>query len=123
MQLKKWLIHSKSFKMPPNNKTIPSLLLIILAGVFACKSNGGNAGGNSSPPLEVELYKRYCTSCHGMDGKLQFGGSPDLSLSSISRPEVVERIKKGKDMMNGFERLLSKEDIEALADYVITLRK
>jgi len=51
-----------------------------------------------------------------------FGGSADLTQSSMSRDSVVDMIKKGKNAMLPLEDIMTAEDIEIVADYVMALR-
>lgn len=52
-----------------------------------------------------------------------FGGSSDLTLSSMSRDSVIEMIKEGKNAMLPLEDVMTPEEIKDVADYVMTMRK
>jgi len=68
------------------------------------------------------LYKKYCTLCHGVDGKLGLNGSKDITISKLTEPERVVQITKGKNTMTPFEGILSPEEIQAVAAYTMTLK-
>ena len=69
------------------------------------------------------LYTNQCEVCHGPEGNLQMSGAKDLTVSEMSRDEVVQRIKEGKLTMIAYEDHFSEQEIEAVADYVMSLRK
>lgn len=90
-------------------------IVILLLG--AC---GGEPPKHPKQPVSnaEQLYNKFCIACHGKDGKLGFSDATDLSTSTLSRAEAIEQIAEGKGTMVGYKRMLSKEDIEALAVYV-----
>jgi cytochrome c6 len=100
--------------------------LLLLA---SCGQQGGEAPSmalaGQAPPDGQKLYGLYCTACHGTDGKAGLGGAKDLASSSMDRPGVVKIIAQGSEnkKMMAYGKLLSAEDIEALADYVLALRR
>jgi len=49
-------------------------------------------------------------------------GAKDLTVSVMTKEEVIQRIKLGKITMIAYEDHFSAEEIDALAEYVITLR-
>ncbi len=69
------------------------------------------------------LYKKYCVNCHGIDGSLKINGAVDLRFSSLSLPEKIVVISKGRNVMTAFEKELSPEQIEAVAIFTETLRQ
>jgi mono/diheme cytochrome c family protein len=69
-----------------------------------------------------DLYTTRCAACHGMDGKLSIGGSKPLHTSTLNAADIVNQIKKGKGTMPPFEGRLSEEEINALSQFVLTLR-
>jgi mono/diheme cytochrome c family protein len=60
--------------------------------------------------------------CHGSDGKQQYAGAKNLGESTLVRDEIVNRIREGKGAMPSQKDVLSDEQINALADYVLALR-
>lgn len=81
------------------------------------------------------LYGKSCTLCHGEDGTGDTGMGrrartkgepwPDLSKSKSTREDVLKVIKEGVPgtAMKAYTEKLSAEEIEALTNYVMTLRK
>jgi mono/diheme cytochrome c family protein len=77
-------------------------------------------------------YKTKCAACHGAQANLLpktarlLKVDPKklaLKASTMDRDEMVTIIEKGRDKMPGFEQELTKEQIAALVDYLISLRK
>lgn len=93
-----------------------SLLVLV---VLSCNEKQPEAAGSINPK---ELYTTRCAACHGLDGKLTIGGSKPLHTSSLSAADIVQQIKKGKGSMPPFEGRLSEEEINALSQFVLTLR-
>jgi len=69
------------------------------------------------------LFKKNCAGCHGAEGKGAFG--PDLSAEyqyGKTNMAVEESITSGRPgNMPAFEQKLSKEEIEALTEYILSL--
>jgi cytochrome c oxidase cbb3-type subunit 3 len=70
-----------------------------------------------------ELYAKYCSSCHGAEGKGGFG--PDLSGEykyGKTSTAVEESITFGRPgNMPAFEKKLSSGEIKALAEFILSL--
>jgi mono/diheme cytochrome c family protein len=72
--------------------------------------------------LVKKLYDVKCALCHGYDGAQQFAGAKDLTQSVLPKNEVLLRIAEGKGSMPPHKDVLSEEQIDALAEFVLTLR-
>lgn len=73
-------------------------------------------------PDGKKIFKINCVLCHGADGKLGINQSKDLTLSTITLKEAITQITNGKGLMAAYEPILSKEEIEAVAKYTLSLR-
>lgn len=69
------------------------------------------------------IFKKFCVACHGADGKLGLNGAKDLSQTTLSREECIQQITNGKGLMTPFREILNPREIEAVADYALTLKK
>ena len=88
-------------------------------------SSCGNNSSQTTPAVKsagASLFESNCTSCHGSDGKLCMLGAKDLSLSVMTKDEMMEIITNGKNTMTPFGNILSKEDVSTVADHVQTLK-
>ncbi|MFZ4784765.1 MAG: c-type cytochrome [Flavobacteriales bacterium] len=97
-----------------------SIVLSILM-IAACGS-GNQPASNTQVTVDV-LYGRKCAVCHGREGNAMASGSPDLTKSTISKEMIIATITQGKGKMPSQKDVLTKEEISALADFVIGLRK
>jgi mono/diheme cytochrome c family protein len=77
-------------------------------------------------PVDAALVKKLfdvkCALCHGHDGAQQFAGAKNLTQSELDKADIISRIAEGKGTMPPHKDVLSEEQIDALADFVLTLR-
>ena len=98
-------------------------LLVFSLLLLACSGDDSKQTTDDTPKdPRAKTYLKYCMSCHGASGTMGFGGSADLTTSTMSREEVITMIKKGKNAMIGMEGVMTEEEIQDVADYVITMR-
>ena len=102
-------------------RRVRSIWLVLVIGFFlaGCKFNDPQ-----KPELGTiqNLYKKHCSLCHGMDGKLGLAGAGDLTLSVIPHEEIVNIITNGKTenpgkIMTAFKDVLNEEEIDAIATF------
>ena len=107
-----------------------SLLLLLYAyGVSETKSPDFSKPGRTNefaglPPDQLgrAIFDAKCMNCHGAEGKGGLSGSKDLAASTLSHEEKIRRIEDGKNAMMGYKKILSPEEIEAVALYVESLK-
>jgi mono/diheme cytochrome c family protein len=101
--------------------------IVVLIGLLAsCNDNGSTQtpGTTVSPDSKgAQVYGQYCVSCHGKDGKLGLSGASNLMVSVLTKPEVKEVVTNGRRLMSPFKDVLKQDEIDAVADYVLTLRR
>ncbi len=68
------------------------------------------------------IFTSYCAVCHGQDGKLGLAGAKNLSTSTLTDEEVKNIITNGKNAMAPYKKVLSAEEITAVAAYAKTLK-
>jgi mono/diheme cytochrome c family protein len=93
---------------------------LLLAIIIACSGKGPST--NASTADGEAIYKKYCTLCHGVNGKLGLNGSKDITISKLTESERIVQITKGKNTMTPYEDILSPEEIKAVAAYTMTLK-
>ncbi len=100
-------------------------LLCLTLALNSCE--GGTSGNKSSKanagPPGAATYKKYCVNCHGSNGKMGLNGAADLSASIISKEEAVEVITHGRKLMASYKSILTAEEIDEVALYILTLRQ
>jgi len=99
------------------------IIFTILTASFAFSCNQNTTQGPED--RGQVLYNQNCTSCHGTDGKLQAAGAKDLSISTLSAELTLQAIEKGSPQlgMPAYGLRLKPDEIQALSDYAIKLRK
>lgn len=86
------------------------------------------APATAAPPDAKALFEAQCTGCHGAGGKGGFG--PDLTAPADkfeygkTRQALYMSIAQGRanGKMPAFEGQLKREEVYALADYILTLK-
>lgn len=81
------------------------------------------AGNAQYLPDGAAVFRKNCTTCHGASGSLGLNGAKDLATSSLSLDERVSIITEGKKLMTPFGNILSPEEIKAVAEYTVSLKK
>ncbi|HNQ11751.1 MAG TPA: SirB2 family protein [Bacteroidia bacterium] len=105
------------------------LCLVYVYGISETKSpvfkmeNKSQAFENVSvDQLGQSIFESQCIVCHGADGKLGVSGAKDLTQSKLSAEERLNIIRNGKNSMIPYQKVLSEEQILAVAEYVETLK-
>ncbi len=83
--------------------------------------SGSGTPTTTAPPVVksgAELFSVFCAGCHGADGKAKF--SP--TLVGVDAAKVETMITGGSEKMQGYKDSLSPGDIQAIVDYVVTLK-
>ena len=67
------------------------------------------------------LFQQYCERCHGEGGS--GGRAPDLTRDDFHMNEVVDKIANGAGRMPAFADKLTAGQIDAVAEFVVHLKK
>lgn len=100
----------------------------ILLFATACGSSGDESAHNTAAaaktsPDGLAIFRQKCVTCHGADGTLGLNGAKDFTKSTLSVGERVSIITNGKNLMTPFGGILRPEEIQAVAEYTVTLKK
>jgi uncharacterized membrane protein SirB2 len=68
-----------------------------------------------------QLYSKNCKICHGAEGDMGLGGASNLKNSTLTDTEIVNVISNGRGNMAAYKQL-NDQELEALKNYLITLR-
>lgn len=107
--------------MDLNMKRIIPIAIGVL--VLACGStaNGDTVAADKSTGQSI--FNMNCSLCHGRDGKLGLNGAKDLTLSTLTKAEMVAIVRSGKGAMMPYKDVLTPKEIEAVVEHVRTLGK
>jgi mono/diheme cytochrome c family protein len=106
---------------------IYSLVLLVIAGVIATRETSNQ---RSAP----QLYRRYCVSCHGNDGRAKtskgkFSHARDLSdpqwQTEVSDERIFNSIMNGRNVrgnMPAFANKLNEQEANSLVGFVRGLK-
>lgn len=121
---------SRSGKRMVLSKSLVGSVIILFVTASACTDAktadykvSSVPGGTPDPELVKELFNTKCGICHGQDGKMNYAGAKDLTLTSMTKEEIITQIKFGKGSMPPQKGVLDDEQIAALADYTLSLPK
>jgi cytochrome c6 len=89
--------------------------------VWSC----GGDGSSQSADEEIsgaKIYKTHCAICHGDNGRKGFADAKILPESTLTLEERIQLITNGRNTMMPYSGVLSKEEIEAVAQYTLSLK-
>jgi mono/diheme cytochrome c family protein len=74
-------------------------------------------------PDGEKIYKQNCIACHGLYGDMGASGAFNLQTSELTLEERVNVITNGRNTMAAWGSLLKEDQIKAVAEYTMTLKK
>jgi len=114
-------MNALTHRMGTLTRIIPLALgLLVLACSSASPDGTGMADGMDKSPGE-QLFNMNCTLCHGRDGKLGLNNAKDLTISTLTRAEMISMVHQGKGAMMPYKDVLTAKEIDAVVDHVRTL--
>jgi nitric oxide reductase subunit C len=107
-----WLLYLRDLN---TNRWPPMKPVTVAVAAVELQANGEAA----------ELYRRYCSGCHGVAGKPVVPGAPDFTnatwweeeLEKEGWEELIEVVLKGRGAMPGFANVLTEEQARAILEY------
>lgn len=102
-------------------RNFPAFALLALLACSATDPGPGTATRADSAPDGSKLFQMQCVLCHGRDGKLGLSGAKDLTLSALTRDQMILLVSNGKGAMMPYKNVLHVEEIEAVVDHVRSL--
>ena len=104
-----------------------SAVVLMVATLFACD---GVENGSSQLPADAStnasggrIFDAQRALCHGRDGRLGMSGAKDLAVSKLDRAQVAAVVTNGRGAMMAYGRILTPEELDAVVDHVLTLRR
>jgi cytochrome c6 len=100
--------------------------LIAIALIVTLASCGNSEGAGSQDEVETQksgeaIFNTHCAICHGKDGRKGLAGAKMIPGSLLTLEERVALITNGKGSMMPYRGILTKDEIEKVAAYTLTL--
>jgi mono/diheme cytochrome c family protein len=104
------------------------LFLVSFVAIVAVKAN------NNTARTAPQLYRKYCVSCHGSDGRAKtskgkFSHARDLTEAQwqeeVSDARIFNSIMNGRNVrgnMPAFSNKLSEKEVDSLVEFVRRLK-
>ena len=113
------------------------IALVLFSVILIDAARPARLANSSSKSAEVDrsaaaLYKSYCASCHGNDGRAKtikgrLKHTRDIAdaqwQDNVSDERIFNSISNGRGKMPAFGKKLSEKEINSLVAYVRRLRK
>jgi cytochrome c6 len=100
------------------------LACLCVAVALACGDGHASAPAEGGPVSKgEELFNTNCTLCHGRKGDLGMNGAKDLTVSVLTREQMIAMVTNGKGAMMPYKNVLTAKQIELVVDHARTLRK
>ncbi len=95
---------------------------------MACANPNDPSGGQVSNEQDMliygrKIYENQCQLCHGEKGDAAIGGASDLRYTKLNESNIGDLVFHGKGAMPAFEEKLGEPEINAVAKYVLSLKK
>jgi len=105
--------------------TLSLLLIIASYGLAEMSKKASKVEILVSDPSQLgkSVYAAQCQSCHGQDGKLGLAGAKDLTATNMVKDDIIALLNNGKNSMPKFKDALSIEEIDAVSEYVLQMKK
>lgn len=100
---------------------LPYCIILLVLACGNASSAGDTMEAERSPGQSV--YNLNCTLCHGRDGKAGLNGAKDLTLSTLTKEEMVAIVRNGKGAMAPYKNVLSAKELDAVVEHVRSLGK
>lgn len=93
------------------------------SGTEAEQTTARTAEPAAPAPDGEKIYKQNCIACHGLYGDMGASGAFNLQTSVLPLEERINVITNGRNTMAAWGSLLKEDQIKAVAEYTMTLKK
>ncbi|MCZ4407880.1 cytochrome c [Cryomorphaceae bacterium 1068] len=100
-----------------------NLSFILFFCLLVCSCGGGSSSQSADEKISgPKIYKTHCAICHGDDGRKGFADAKVLPKSALTLEERILLITNGRNTMMPYSGVLSEDEIEAVAQYTLSLK-
>jgi mono/diheme cytochrome c family protein len=97
------------------------VVFAVILVVASCTKKSAPTTAKDVAVNAARIFGNNCGGCHGPTGTE--GRAPNLSKVHGAKADIVRIITKGEGHMPAFEDKLNAKEIEAVADFVLALKK
>ena len=95
--------------------------MVVLLVIASCTKKAAPTAAKEPAIDATTLFSQNCARCHGATGVE--GRAPNLAKTDDTKNEIVDKIANGAGRMPAFASKLSAKEIDAVADFVVHLKK
>jgi mono/diheme cytochrome c family protein len=81
-----------------------------------------SAGAEPALYASETIYINECSRCHGSEGDAQVYGASNLKVTLLNVQQTADVIRNGRGKMKAYGKRLNDAQINALAEYVQSLK-
>lgn len=104
-------------------RLVPFALGLLLLACSSATADGPGMADRAEKSPGEQVFNMNCALCHGRDGKLGLNAAKDLTVSTLTKDEMVAMVRQGKGTMMPYKDVLTAKEIDAVVDHVRTLGK
>lgn len=101
-------------------KFLPVFLAAATALLLSCGGNQNTAGAAVDGKA---IFESNCALCHGASGNAMLAGASDLTVCTLDTVGIRQVVANGRNTMAAFSGRLTDIEIDAVVQYVLSLRK
>ena len=117
------------------NKALAVISLLLIVGAYGLAEMAKNkpfipsrveitGNADEASKLGIKTYVANCAMCHGENGKKMYREAKDLSSSGLDNASIEIKVREGsKGKMPAYAGVLSEDEIRAVSNYVMTLKR
>jgi len=98
------------------------IVIILLMSTVLWMGCSNSSSSSQQVVSGFSIYQDRCAICHGNDGKRGMNGAKDLIVSPLNINERIQVVTNGRNIMPAFNSMLTKEEIQAAAEYTMSLK-
>ncbi len=83
-------VHGRERELPMRRAIWAMMLVVLVSGALIAQEVKKIPAKYTTPASGSEMYKAYCASCHGVDGK---GGGPAATALKAKLPDLTQLAK------------------------------
>ena len=102
-------------------KKFTFVAIVFMLAVASCTKKANPTTAKENAIDGAPIFAQYCAHCHGATGIE--GRAPNLKKTDFTKSEIASTVAKGMGHMPGFSDKLSPQQIDAVATFVIQLKK